>query len=225
MKSKTNSDTSGFIKLDRKILDWEWWDDINTFRLFMTILLMANWEDKKWHGRTIKRGQLWTSLESLSKKSGLTLRQTRWSLDKLIMTNEVTNEVTNKGRLITVEKYDFYQSDKRKVTNKTADKASAKCQTSDKRSDKRVTTTKEVIKETKEVIKEQQEQQGGGRSTTIDLNELLSIEDIAALGRKYLDVDSLLTEVEREVNDKGRRIRSAAGYVEGYAKNVGWPTK
>ena len=44
----------GFIKLHRKIIDWEWYDDINTKTLFIHILLMANFEDKKWHGETVK---------------------------------------------------------------------------------------------------------------------------------------------------------------------------
>ena len=68
---------NGHIKLHRSILDWEWWGDINTFRLFMTILLLANWKDKKWQGRVIKRGQLWTSIPTLAKVSGLTQQQTR----------------------------------------------------------------------------------------------------------------------------------------------------
>ena len=34
-----------FIKIDRKILKWEWWSDINTFRLFMYMLISAYWKD------------------------------------------------------------------------------------------------------------------------------------------------------------------------------------
>ena len=102
---------NGFVKIYRSFLDWEWWDDKNTFRLFMTILLLANWKDKKWHGKVIPRGSFWTSLESLSKKSGLTLKQTRTSLNKLIATGEVASKGANDGRLITVVNYDVYQSD------------------------------------------------------------------------------------------------------------------
>ena len=28
-----------FVKIDRKILEWEWWDDFNTFRLFTCLFL------------------------------------------------------------------------------------------------------------------------------------------------------------------------------------------
>lgn len=220
MASKTNADTSGFVKLDRKILNWEWWDDMNVFRLFVTILLMANWEDKSWHGREIKRGQLFTSISSLSKKSGLTVKQTRVALNKLIRTREVASERASNGMLLTVVNYDVYQSDKKKRANKRASNRAIEGQTKGKRG----ATTKEVIRSNKEVIKEQQEQVRGGPAA-IDLNEVLSLDDIVSLGREYQNVDSLIREVEDDVNRKGKRIRNPYGYVCGYAINVGWPRK
>lgn len=130
---------NGYIKIHRSLLDWEWWDDINTFRLFMTILLMANWKSKKWHGKRIKRGQLWTSIESLSEKSGLTFQQTRTALDKLISTGEITSRATNEGRLITVVNYGVYQSDDVGATNESTNKSTNKQQTYNKP----ITTTEE----------------------------------------------------------------------------------
>lgn len=134
---------NGFIKIYRSFLDWEWWDDINTFRLFMTILLLANWKEKRWHGKVIPRGSFWTSIESLSQKSGLTFQQTRTALDKLISTGEITSEVTNEGRLITVANYDFYQSVDESATSEITNDLTSKQQTSNKRPNKRVTTTEE----------------------------------------------------------------------------------
>ena len=221
MASNTITDLGGFVKIDRKILNWEWWDDVNVFRLFVTILLLANWEDKSWHGREIKRGQLFTSISSLSKKSGLTVKQTRVALNKLIRTHEVASERASNGTLLTVVNYDVYQSDKRKRANKRASNRANEGQTKGKRG----TTTKEVIRSNKEVIKEQQEQQRGGGPATIDLNELLSVDEIASLGREYQQVDSLIREVEYDANLKGKRIRNPYGYVCGYAINVGWPRK
>ena len=34
-----------YIKLSRGLLDWEWYTDINTTRLFIHMLLKANWKD------------------------------------------------------------------------------------------------------------------------------------------------------------------------------------
>jgi len=225
-KKNEKQDLNGFVKIDRSILEWEWWDDITTFRLFMTILLLANWKDKKWRGRTIKRGSLWTSIASLSAESQLTVMQVRNSLDKLKTTGEITDKVTNSGRLITVVKYDFYQSNEKKTTNKITSKRTSKQQTKqqtdNKRDNKPITTTEEVIRSNKEVI---EQQEGAVCFTNMDFNELLSVDDIAKLAKDYRDVDSLIREVEEEVNRNGRDVAYPYQYVNGYAINVGWPTK
>lgn len=108
---------NGHIKLHRSIFDWEWWDDINTFRLFMTILLLANWKDKRWHGKLIRRGSLWTSVPSLADKAGLSIQQTKTALNKLKSTGEITDRATREGRLITVANYELYQSNDAEATD------------------------------------------------------------------------------------------------------------
>lgn len=47
----------GYIKIHRKMLDWEWYDDIPTKTLFLHLLLTANWKDSKWHRY---RNQTWS---------------------------------------------------------------------------------------------------------------------------------------------------------------------
>ena len=110
---------NSFIKLYRSLLDWEWWDDKNVTRLFLTILLSVNWQTKKWHGMTIEKGSVFTSTEHLSKKSGLTMQQTRTALNKLKSTGEITIKSTNKGTLVTVENWAKYQFMPEEVTNKS----------------------------------------------------------------------------------------------------------
>lgn len=100
---------NGYIKIDRGIMDWEWWDDDKVLKLWLTVLLLANWEDKKWHGKDIPRGSFWTSIESLSEASGLSTQEVRTALCKLISTGELTSKATNHGRLITVVKYGDFQ--------------------------------------------------------------------------------------------------------------------
>lgn len=124
---------NGYIKIDRGIMDWEWWDDLPTFKLWITILLLANWQDKKWHGKDIPRGSFWTSIESLSEASGLSPMQVRTALGKLELTNEITSRVTNKGRLITVVKYGVFQ-DVPDESNKQLNK----------QPNKQITTTEEI---------------------------------------------------------------------------------
>lgn len=102
---------NGYIRLYRKIVDWEWYTDTKTKALFIHLLLLANHDDKKWRGEIIKRGELVTSRSSLSSQTGLSEQQIRTSLRKLRSTNDITIKTTNKNTLIMVVKYDFYQSD------------------------------------------------------------------------------------------------------------------
>ena len=204
------------------MFEWEWWDDINTFRLFITILLLANWKPKKWRGRVIPRGSCWTSIPELAKKSGLTYQQTRTSYFKLISTGEITDKVTSRGRLVTVANYDVYQLDEQKATNKITDKNADNQQTINQQSNRQSTTTKEhkELKNIKE-LKEQQQSSTAG----IDINDLLSVQEIAALGKRYERVNDLLDEVEANINAKGKTVRYPFRYVNGYARNKEWPKK
>ena len=108
----------GFVKIDRRILDWEWYDDPNTMRLFFHCLLKANWKDARWHGMVIKAGQFVTSLPRLSEETQLTIHQVRTALSHLVETGEVADKSHSKFRVITVVKWNEYQADGRQVTDK-----------------------------------------------------------------------------------------------------------
>ena len=79
----------GHIKIDRKILDWEWYSDINTCRLFIHLLLKANWKDGRFQGTEVPRGSLVTSYNSLAKDTGLSVKNVRTALNHLETTGEV----------------------------------------------------------------------------------------------------------------------------------------
>ena len=99
----------GWIKIHRKILEWEWYDDNNVFRLFFHLLMTANYEEKSWHGITIGRGQIVTSVDNLSSQLGLSAQQIRTAINKLKITQEITSKTTNKFTLITICNYEKYQ--------------------------------------------------------------------------------------------------------------------
>ena len=100
---------NGWIKLHRKILDWEWFTSPSTLQLFIYLLLKANKEDKKWRGILIKRGQLVTSVATICEETKLSTQQARTSLNRLKSTNEITSKTTNKFTLVTICKYESYQ--------------------------------------------------------------------------------------------------------------------
>lgn len=124
-----------FIKLDRKLLSWEWKDDPCMVALWIEILLQANYYDEKWHGETYERGSFPTSVSRLSKATGLTTRQTRTCLNRLKSTNEVTIVSTKQGTKIIVNKWALYQgfdAESDKQNDKAPDKrATNERQTSD----------------------------------------------------------------------------------------------
>ncbi len=109
--------SKGWIKLHRQITEWEWYDDANTFRLFMHLILNANHKEKQWHGITIKSNQQVTSREKLAKSLRLSVQQIRTSLDHLKSTNEITIKTTNKYSLISINKWERYQITTNKSTN------------------------------------------------------------------------------------------------------------
>ena len=99
-----------FIKLNRKILDWEWYSDPCTRSIFIHCLLKANWRDEQWKGYECKRGQLITSLTSLAQQTGFSVQNVRTALNHLKSTGELTDWHDSKVRIITVCNYDKYQS-------------------------------------------------------------------------------------------------------------------
>lgn len=99
----------GWIKIHRKLLEWEWYDDTNVVRVFLHLLLTANYESKCWHGIPIERGQIITSVNNLASETHLSVKQIRLALEKLKNTNEIGIETANKYTKITISKYDTYQ--------------------------------------------------------------------------------------------------------------------
>lgn len=109
----------GFVTLHRKIQEWKWYQNSKMVHLFVHLILSANHAEGYWQGTHIKRGQLITGRLKLSKTLGFSEQELRTCLSKLKSTNEITIESTNSFSLITINKYDYYQSKERKSTSKS----------------------------------------------------------------------------------------------------------
>lgn len=133
-----------FIKVYRKLLDWEWYTDVNTKTLFIHCLLRANWKAGIWHGVQYDAGEFITSLSRISAETGLSIRQARSALEHLEMTGEVTSRMTDKAtgkkfvkfRIITVNNWDSYQG-----SDKQNDKQN------DKHDDKQTTSKRQASRQ------------------------------------------------------------------------------
>ena len=141
--------SEGWISVHRKLLNWEWFTDVNVSHVFLYCLLRANHTNTKWRGQEIGRGQFITSLDTISKETGLTVRQIRTVLDKLKVTGELTSTASSKSRLISITNYNNYQGH---------DKHSVKQVTSKRQADdKQVTTDNNVNNNNNEIMKEKKD--------------------------------------------------------------------
>lgn len=130
---------NGWIKLHRQILEWEWYEDINCFRLFTHLLLKANHKEKRYKGIVVKAGQIVTSRDLLAQETGLSSQQIRTAITKLKSTNEITSVTSSQGTIIEVVNYEKYQLSTNEITEEQPT------------SNQRVTTNKNDKKDKKEI--------------------------------------------------------------------------
>ena len=124
-----NETNTGWVRLYRSTLGWEWFDDPLTLQLWVVCLLKANYLPTRWRGVEIERGAFVTSVDSLCAETGQTARQIRTRLARLQASGEISVRATNSKSIITVCKFDTYQpleneNDKR-PTNKTTNSKQA----------------------------------------------------------------------------------------------------
>ena len=153
MKKEMNND----VLINRSILGWEWYKDVNVYKLFTHLIYRANYEDDMHRGVLVKRGQVYTGLERLSYETGLSVQQTKTALKKLHSSNEITSKSTNKYRLITVCKYDTYQLSNKQDNKQTTPTATNK-DTIEITAYKEVLKELEQLKELKELIEKQEKE-------------------------------------------------------------------
>lgn len=81
--------------------------------MFVHLLLSANYEDGKWRGQVVKRGQVITTRASLSRATGMSEKAVRTCLAHLAASECVKIETRAKQyTVITICKYDNYQISK-----------------------------------------------------------------------------------------------------------------
>lgn len=99
----------GYVKIYRRLKEWEWYSDANTARVYLHILLSANHKTKRFKGANIKKGQCLLSVEKMAEALRMSRQSARTALQHLISTNEITTKPTKAGTLITVVNWENYQ--------------------------------------------------------------------------------------------------------------------
>lgn len=121
-----------WIKLHESLAEWEWFDHPYMLKLWIYLLIKANFADVKWHGIVVPRGSLVTSLDKLSEALNISVQQVRTGLAKLIDNNQITSKSTSQYRIISICNYDIYQ------LKETSEQQAEKCD-----DNKQITTREE----------------------------------------------------------------------------------
>ena len=99
---------NGFIKLSRRVMLAWWYKELATSKLFIHMLMSANYADRMWNDVLVLRGSLVSSIRSLSSETGLSERQVRTALIHLEDKGEIKKEPSRKFTVFTITRYDFY---------------------------------------------------------------------------------------------------------------------
>lgn len=99
----------GWVKVHRKLSEWEWSCDPIILAFFIHLLIHASNRDTCWRGQQIKRGQVLFGRKKWSAMTGISEQSLRTCIKKLKSTNEITTESTTGYTIITICNYDFYQ--------------------------------------------------------------------------------------------------------------------
>lgn len=224
----------GFVKLDRGLLEWEWYKNEHTKSVFIHCLLKAYWKDTKIEGILIPRGSFISSNKKLSDELGLTLQEVRTAIKHLKSTNELTSKGSNKNTVFTVVNYDLYQS-KEQAEQQTSNKqVTNEQQTNNKQStgkkqtnNNQITTNEEYkeIEETQEIQEREEE-----KNTTIPQGDSTTQKKKPKEEKhRYGEYQHVLLtdrQFERLVNDYGEfEVHEAIKFLDEYIQMKGYKAK
>ena len=205
---------SSWIKLNRNIVGWRWYQDANTFRVFVHLLLSANVSDNDFKTETIHRGELATSIGHISADLGITYNQTRTALEHLKQTNEITTKTMPKYLVISITNYDKYQSNHTENPAKT--QASHKQTTSKSQQYKNIRNKED--KNNNILPKGNDEMRSSYGGVYLADSEFEELESLVADKGEFLDV---LDRVGEWLKDNQRPKSRHKSVVKTFLKNEG----
>ena len=106
---------SEWIRIHRHITEWRWYDDSLTVHLFLHFIINAGEQAGDWHDITLGRGQLVTSIATLSRELNTTPQKIRARLDRLQADGVILLDTTNRYTIVTVCDFDTYQENHKQL--------------------------------------------------------------------------------------------------------------
>lgn len=145
-----DNEANGWVKLHRELANKAIWKCSTPEQkvVLITLLMLANHEPNQWEWQgkkyTVQPGQFITSLKSITENAGpgISIRNVRSAIEKFESYEFLTNQSTNKNRLITIVNWEFYQAKPKEPTNKL---------TSDRQADDKQPTTNKNDKNNKDI--------------------------------------------------------------------------
>ena len=212
--------SAGFIKIYRQLTEWEWYSDVNVFKLFMHCLLKANHKDNKWQGITIEKGSFVTSYENLSKETGLTIQQVRTALNKLKSTSEITYKSTSQYSIISIKNWNMYQEDNTQINKQITNNQQT--------NNKQITTNKndkneKNEKNDKNIKKEKKEFDLFFKEYPLKIDEYKTFTLYSTLiNEKIVTLDDLMQGVERYKKYLTAKNQTAIKQPYNWLKDMSW---
>lgn len=136
-----------WLKLNRGLLKWGWYSDANTMRVFLDILLNANYEDGEYRGHQIKAGQCVIGRKALAKRLCISEQSVRTALEHLKSTNEITIKSTNKFSIATITNWAKYQCRDDETNHQNIHQASQQSTNNQPTTNQQLTTSKKGRRE------------------------------------------------------------------------------
>lgn len=172
----------GYIKLQRNLVDWTWYKDINVKTLFLHCLIKAAYSDCTYKGLIIKRGQFMSTLEQLAEETGLSISQVRTAIKKLKQTNDLETTSSNRSTLFCVVNYDVYQNIDKKETDEEEVKKEEVMQ-------KEEVASKEIEREVPVEDKEKEEIQKDDKQIANKKQIIIILKNQENQGKQVLEID------------------------------------
>lgn len=155
----------GFVIVYRDLLDWQYHDNPNAVALWIYILLKARWSDGFQNGVEIRRGQLMTTLATISAETGLNTGVINRLLKKFESDNQISVKTTNRFSVINVINYAKFQS----LDGASGKQTENKRKTNGKQTENAIFIRNKETKETKKQI------------NTLALDLPVSLADVEAI--------------------------------------------
>lgn len=101
----------GYIKLFRRIIEWEHFGEPTVLQVWLAILLNCNWQEGWFQGKKVNQGEWITSVNTLHEITSLSHNTIKRALNKLEKSGEITKESNKSYTKIRVNNFLKYNSE------------------------------------------------------------------------------------------------------------------